>query len=205
MRIIAGMRRGMNLLPPKGHQTRPITDRAKEALFSVLHKYDLVDNGVIADLFCGTGSMGLECLSRGARWVTFVDRDPNVMDRLGRNIAKARFADASKVVRADAFKVGAPWPDPAAAQERYDVVFVDPPYRMTYDTAADSPLGRLLRALADSVVPEGLVVVRTHHRSTLVEVYDELRVIDRRQWGTTAVSLLQRQPIPPSDPSGSSS
>ncbi len=204
MRIIAGMRRGMNLLPPKGHETRPITDRAKEALFSVLQKYDRIDNGVIADLFCGTGSMGLECLSRGARWVTFVDRDPNVMDRLGRNIAKARFVEASKVIRADAFKVGAPWPDPAAAQERYDVVFVDPPYRMTYDTAADSALGRLLWALTDAVVPEGLVVVRTHHRSTLVEAYGELRVVDHRQWGTTAVSLLQRQ-SPPPEPSASPS
>ena len=65
----------MKLLPPKGSDTRPITDRVKESLFSVLYKYDVIDGGVVCDLFCGTGSLGLEVLSRGARWGTFVEKD----------------------------------------------------------------------------------------------------------------------------------
>ena len=194
MRIIAGTRRGLNLLPPKGHRTRPITDRVKEALFSVLYKYDLIDGGVVADLFCGTGSMGIECLSRGARWVTFVDKDPNVMERLGRNIAKARFVDVTQVICANAFKVGAPWPDAQAGQDQYDLVFVDPPYRMAYDTSEESALGRLLANLTESMAAEGLVVVRTHRRSTLLDAYGGLRTVDRRQWGTMAVTFLQRMP-----------
>jgi len=191
MRIIAGTRRGMNLLPPKGGVTRPITDRAKEALFSVLYKYGLIEDGVVADLFCGTGSLGLECLSRGARWVTFVDNDTAALERLKRNIAKARFTEACRVMRANALSVGAPWPD-AADRDMYDLIFVDPPYRLTYETGAASPLGRLLDLLAESVRSGGLVVVRTHRRSRLSAAYGVLDVVDRRQWGTTAVTLLER-------------
>ncbi|MHC4750685.1 MAG: RsmD family RNA methyltransferase, partial [Planctomycetota bacterium] len=66
MRIIAGSKRGMKLLSPKTQDSRPIIDRVKESLFSVLYKYDLPDDTMVADLFCGVGSLGLEALSRGA-------------------------------------------------------------------------------------------------------------------------------------------
>ncbi|MBN1126337.1 MAG: RsmD family RNA methyltransferase [Sedimentisphaerales bacterium] len=181
----------MNLLPPKGHDTRPITDRAKEALFSVLYKYDVIPDGVVADLFCGTGSMGLECLSRGARWVTFVDKDHKVIEPLHRNIEKARFVAESKVIRANAFKTGAPMPSGDTLQEEYSLVFVDPPYKMAYDTDLESPLGRLLLLLNEQVISEGIVVVRTNKRTTLLDSYNHLQVVDRRQWGTMAVTLLQ--------------
>ena len=76
MRIIAGTKRGMKLLSPKGYETtRPVTDRVKESLFNVLYNYDMPDDKIVADLFCGTGSFGLEALSRGAKEVTFVEKD----------------------------------------------------------------------------------------------------------------------------------
>ena len=71
MRIIAGTKRGMKLLSPKTDISRPIIDRVKESLFSVLYKYDLPKDKMVADLFSGVGSMGLEAISRGAKWVTF--------------------------------------------------------------------------------------------------------------------------------------
>ncbi|MHC5116371.1 MAG: RsmD family RNA methyltransferase [Planctomycetota bacterium] len=70
MRIIAGTKKGMKLLPPKGNDTRPITDRVKESLFSILYTKGMLEDMVVADLFCGTGSMGLEALSRGAKFCT---------------------------------------------------------------------------------------------------------------------------------------
>jgi hypothetical protein len=72
MRIIAGTKKGMKLLPPKGRDTRPITDRVKESLFSILYTKGMLEDVVVADLFCGTGSMGLEALSRGAKFCTFM-------------------------------------------------------------------------------------------------------------------------------------
>jgi len=191
VRIIAGSKRGMKLLPPKTHDTRPITDRVKESLFSVLYKYDVVEGGVIGDLFCGTGSMGLEALSRGARWVTFAEKDPKVAATLDKNIEKAGFVAESKVIKANAFKVGAPVEVGGPAEEKYNLVFVDPPYKMSVHTDTHSQLGGLLLLLCEQLAGDGIVSVRTHKRTELLDEYDRLKVIDRRQWGTMAITLLQ--------------
>ncbi len=108
MRIIAGTKRGMNLFSPPTYESRPITDRVKESLFNVLWNYGLPEDKIAADLFCGVGSLGLEALSRRAEFVTFVEKNPKIAAVLKRNIEKAGFVRESKVVMADAFKIGAP-------------------------------------------------------------------------------------------------
>ena len=125
MRIIAGLKRGMNLFSPPGRDSRPITDRVKQSLFDVLQNYDLPASKNVADLFAGVGSLGLESLSRGAEFVMFVEQNPQVFAVLEKNIEKAGFVKESRAVRADAFRfdlqVGAEHP-------QYDLVFIDPPY-----------------------------------------------------------------------------
>jgi len=189
MRIIAGSKRGMKLLSPKGKDSRPITDRVKESLFSVLYKYDVPKDKVVADLFCGVGSLGLEALSRGAEFVTFIEQDPKVVGILSRNIEKAAFVKESKVITADAFKIGAPLD---SDRHGYDLIFVDPPYACTEDVQSGSALGRLLTCVSKQVVPDGFVVVRTRKRTELLEQYGCLRAVERRGWGTMAVTILQR-------------
>jgi len=188
MRIIAGTKRGMKLLSPKGYDTRPITDRVKESLFNVLYNYDMPQEKVVADLFCGTGSLGLEALSRGAREVTFVEKDASAVEVLNRNIAKAGFIAQSKVIRANALKIGAAQ---SSGAEKCELVFVDPPYKMTEDVGADSPLAGLLGLVCEQVADEAIVVARTHRRTSLLDAYSRLRVIDRRELGTMAITLLQ--------------
>ena len=102
MRIISGTKRGMTILPPNGSDTRPITDRVKESIFDVLYKYNLIENRIVADLFCGTGSFGLESISRGAKEAIFVDMDRRAIEILRKNIDKADFAAQSRVVCANA-------------------------------------------------------------------------------------------------------
>ena len=187
MRIIAGTKRGMKLLSPKTAVSRPITDRVKESLFNVLFKYDLPSGKFVADLFCGVGSLGLEALSRGAEFVTFVEQDPKVVAILDRNIEKAGYVKESKVIRANAFKIGAPVD---FDRQRYDLAFVDPPYASTMDVQARSPLGGLLSLLGEQVAPDGIVVVRTNRCSFLLEQYGRFQVIERRQWGTAAITIL---------------
>jgi 16S rRNA (guanine966-N2)-methyltransferase len=188
MRIIAGTKRGMRLFSPKGYETtRPITDRVKESLFSVLYKYNVIDGGIVADLFCGTGSLGLEALSRGAKWVSFIEKDRKVAEILNRNIAKADFVAQSKVICANAFKVGAPG---GGGQEKCDLVFVDPPYSMSYDVGQDSQTGGLLKLLCEQITERAVVVVRTHEKVNLESRYEQLRVIDRRNWGSMAVTIF---------------
>jgi len=182
------------LLSPKTAASRPITDRVKESLFNVLSNHGLPEGKIVADLFCGVGSLGLEALSRGAEFVTFVEQDRNVIATLNRNIEKAGFVGESKVIRANAFKIGAP-PAAAAAEisnlQRYDLVFVDPPYIYTRDVQAGSPLSRLLDVLGGQVAPDGFAVVRTERNIFLLERYGRFRIIDRRQWGSMAISILQ--------------
>ncbi len=188
MRIIAGTRRGMKLFSPEGRVTRPITDRVKESLFNVLQNYDLLAGARVADLFCGVGSLGLEALSRGATSVTFVEKDAEVLAILEKNIAKTGFGAQSRVVRASAFRVGAPvGPD----GQRHDLVFVDPPYAATQEVGEHSSLADLLRVLQDQVVPRGVVVVRTHRSISALEDYGPFHAVDRRPWGTMSIVLLQ--------------
>src|SRR4030042_3125840 len=108
MRIIAGTKRGMKLVSPTTDATRPITDRVKQSLFDVLQNYGLLAGARVADLFCGVGSLGLEALSRGAAFVTFVEKNGEIVEILEKNIARAGFMEQSRGVRASAFRVGAP-------------------------------------------------------------------------------------------------
>lgn len=187
MRIIAGTKRGMKLLSPETKETRPITDRVKQSLFDVLSNYDLLSGARVADLFCGVGSLGLEAMSRGAAFVTFVEMNGEVIEVLEKNIAKAGFGERSKVVHASAFRVGAP----IGAGKRYDLVFVDPPYATTQEVAGGPSLADLLGILGGQVVPGGVAVVRTHRSVVLLEDYGLFHAVDRRRWGTMAVVLLQ--------------
>ncbi len=102
MRIIAGEHRGRNLLAPEGDVTRPITDRVKQSLFDILSPR--IEGARVYDCFAGTGSMGLECLSRGAAHATFFEGDRSALVRLAKNIESIRATGQSTMVKGDLFK-----------------------------------------------------------------------------------------------------
>ena len=187
MRIISGTKRGMIILPPKGDATRPITDRVKESIFDVLYKYNLIEGRLVADLFCGTGSFGLEALSRGAKEAVFVDMNKRAIEILRKNIAKANFVAQGRVVCANAFKVGAP---KSSSGEKRSLVFVDPPYEMSRDTGLNSRLWGLLVLLAGQITDDGLVVVRTEKKINILDNYGDLSIIDKRIWSSMSVAFL---------------
>jgi 16S rRNA (guanine966-N2)-methyltransferase len=121
MRIIAGTHRGRRLSVPRGDATRPTSDRVRESIFGILG--DLEDARIL-DLFAGSGAMGLEALSRGARDATFVERRRATIAVLRRNLTDLDLADRATVVPAPVARASK-WLDPP-----YDVVFADPPYDM---------------------------------------------------------------------------
>ena len=190
MRIIAGSKKGMNLIGPDSKVSRPITDRVKESLFSVLYKYDLPEDAIVADLFSGVGSMGLESLSRAAKFVTFVDKDYNIVKILKKNIERAGFTEQSKVIKANAFNIEI---DIAPEEQKCTLVFVDPPYIKSKDTQEDSQLGKLLNSLSHKISDNGIVVVRTSSDVTISDTYECLEVLERRQWGTMNVNILGKK------------
>ncbi len=189
MRIIGGSRRGLKLLSPRGEASRPIIDRVKESVFDILYNYDLPAGAVVADLFSGVGSLGIEALSRGAEFVTFVERDPEIGRVLKRNIEKAGFVGRTKVIRADAFRVGAPVDSKIG---KYRLVFVDPPYDATRDVGAKSQLAKLMGILAGQVADDGVVVVRTKKGVDLLSGYGVFEVFERRTWGSMNITLLRK-------------
>lgn len=179
----------MKLLSPVTRASRPITDRVKESLFSVLYKYDLPADAVAADLFCGVGSLGLEALSRGARFVTFIEKDPKTVAILERNIEKAGFVGNSKVIRTNAFRIA---PAFGTGEDDYNLIFIDPPYSDSMNAGADSRLADLLDLWTDQTVDDGIVVVRTSKEVALMDQYGSFQVEERRQWGTMAVTILTK-------------
>ena len=190
MRIIAGSKRGMKLLSPEGRDTRPITDRVKESVFNILFSKGYPADCIVADLFCGTGSMGLEALSRGAVWATFIDSDYRVIEILKRNISKAGFVDQSKAVCANILKVGSP---PTPDHGFYDLVFVDPPYAMSQDCGPSSRMGKLMCLICQQVKEKGLIILRTSLQAEVLERYDQLKKIDERTWGSMTVRFYRKE------------
>jgi 16S rRNA (guanine966-N2)-methyltransferase len=193
MRIIAGEFRGRRLLPPQGQQTRPITDRVKQSLFDILAP--LLDDVRVYDCFAGTGSMGLECLSRGASHATFFESDRSAIARLKQNIAALGVQDRAQLVAGDLFR----WFGSIVPRERADLVFLDPPYRFLIERPED--LRQLARHMAvHHLAPEGLVVFR-HGTSDLLDL-PPLRSIDRRDYGSMRVELLSASAVPPPPEAG---
>jgi 16S rRNA (guanine(966)-N(2))-methyltransferase RsmD len=179
----------MKLLPPKGTDTRPITDRVKESLFSILYTKGMLEDVVVADLFCGTGSMGLEALSRGAKFCTFIDGSRQVTRILDKNIEKARFLAQSRTVCANIFKVGAA---PSPEYGLYDLIFCDPPYKMSQNCTEGTKIAKLMKLLDLQINEGGLVTLRTHLRSYIEGHYANLEQIDLREWGNMKIAFFQK-------------
>jgi 16S rRNA (guanine966-N2)-methyltransferase len=152
MRIVAGSRKGARIFAPKGRETRPTGDRAREAAFTLIGP---VEGARVLDLYAGSGAMGLEALSRGAAHATFVERDRAAAETILRNLDKLRL-DRASVLRDDAPRVLAA---EARAGKRYDLVLIDPPYRMLAGV-----LPTLSAYLPSVVEPDGLVVVESDAR-----------------------------------------
>lgn len=121
MRIVAGSARARRVLAPPGDDTRPTTDRVREAVFNSLTSMGVVDRATVVDLFAGSGAMGLEALSRGAEHVTFVERDRRTAAVIRRNVDHLGFADRSTIVTGD---VAAH----IRKMEAVDLAICDPPY-----------------------------------------------------------------------------
>lgn len=176
MRIIAGSAKGRRLDTP-GEGTRPLTGRVREALFSILG--DAVEGAAVLDLYAGSGSFGLEALSRGAAEALFVERARQAVVVLERNIAAVGLGGRVETSDVPAFL--------AASTEQFDLVFVDPPYAED-DGVVDAVLGLTTERLGD----DGIVVV--HRRAGGIRPEsDNLRLTDRRRYGDTQLWLYAKE------------
>jgi 16S rRNA (guanine966-N2)-methyltransferase len=170
MRIIAGTRKGHNIQAPPGRDTRPTSDRVRENIFNILGP---IDDAVVLDLYAGSGAMGLEALSRGAAQAAFVERDPDALRAIEKNLDKLRLRGT--VLRQDAVAVL------AGETRKYDLVFVDPPYDMYPDLEP-----QLARYLPPVLGDNAVVVVETDAR---IEPSLPLEQRTSRKYGSARVTV----------------
>ena len=180
VRIIAGNSKGRKLVSPKGSQTRPTSDRVREAIFSILG--DLVGDARVLDLYAGTGAMGLEALSRGARQAVFVEMDPAALRCLDKNIETCRCKDRSEVVDRPVIS----YLGKLNTGGEFDLIFTDPPYM--------GDLGTLtLLAISKHAKPlKRCLIILEHAPDKPPEpVPHEMTMVDTRKYGNVGVTFLQ--------------
>src|SRR3982751_3545568 len=176
MRVVGGRLRGRNLASPSSHEIRPTADRLRESVFNILiHAYDdPIEGARVLDLFAGTGALGIEAISRGAKFTLFVDNGTEARALLRNNVEALRLGGVTKVFRRDAADLG-----PAHPLEPFSLVFLDPPYRKGLAEKA-------LASLRDGgwLLPGAMLVVEEAKAAGVIapEGYQEL---ERRAYDDT--------------------
>ncbi len=150
-RIIAGKAKGTRLLAPPGDSCRPSSDRLKEALFSIIG--DRILGARVLDLFAGTGQIGLEALSRGAREAVMVEKDRRTLEVLRTNLARTRLEEGARILAGD---YRARLRSLVKAGESFDLIYLDPPWQLVADLA-----GELSRSLIPLLAPDALLILES--------------------------------------------
>jgi 16S rRNA (guanine966-N2)-methyltransferase len=182
MRIIAGSLKGRTIHAPRGLTVRPTSDKVREALFDILQ--NRIAGASLLDLFAGVGAVGIEALSRGAAWVTFVEKSRMHCKFLERNLNEHRLSDRSSIYNMDAMTFLA---HPPCGPARYDLIFLDPPYRSELLRKALPMI-----ASSDIITTEPLIIVEHHHKQMIEEKAGDLKLLRQRRYGETVLSFLTK-------------
>lgn len=178
MRVITGSARGRNLAAPAGLETRPTSDMTKGAVFSVLQM--MIENSDFLDLFAGSGQMGVEALSRGARSATFVDNSGKAIAVVKQNLSACGFGDRSKVYQIDSLGFI------QNCSQKYDVIFLDPPYQKELIAA-------VLPHCAKCLKEEGIILCETEKNEILPETPDGLELVKEYRYGKAKITSFRRK------------
>ncbi|HSW10791.1 MAG TPA: 16S rRNA (guanine(966)-N(2))-methyltransferase RsmD [Bacillota bacterium] len=188
MRVIAGQARGTRLRTLRGRRTRPTSDRVRESLFNILGTH--VQDAEMLDLFAGSGSVGVEALSRGARHVVFVEKDPGAAQIIRQNLLHTRQAPRAEVRVQHALVAARQL---ARQGQRFSLIFLDPPYDRDWPALT-------LRVLAETGILSagGIIVVEHGRRETVPAQVEDIELTRQNTYGDSALSFYQLgRPIEP--------
>ena len=194
MRIVAGKFRAKRIEAPKGLATRPTSDRVRQALFNVLEhgapQFDFT-NARVLDLFAGSGALGLEAMSRGARFCLFVEESADARAAIRRNVEALSLTGASKIWRRDATRLGE-----AGSMQPFDLIFLDPPY------GKGLGLDALQSAASGGWIRDGAIAVLEERADAEVEPPASFEELDARVYGVTKIVVMRAFPALGSAPRG---
>lgn len=179
MRVITGTARGTNLKAPPGLATRPTADKVKQALFNII-QYDI--SGDVLDLFAGSGQLGIEALSRGARHCVFVDQSPEAIRVIRDNLEKTKLSDRAQIVRSDALSYL------SRCKKSFRLIFLDPPY-------AEKSLENAIKRISeiDILGESGIIITERPVGKDLVGDFGDLLPSKDYRYGTTIITLFRRK------------
>ena len=180
MRVIAGAAKGCRLNAPKGMHTRPTADRVKEGLFSAI-QFEIEGTRVL-DLFAGSGQLAIEALSRGAKEAVLVDEDAEAVRVIRENLAKTGFSGKARVLRADYRQFL------QNSGERFDLIFLDPPYAETYLENALNLISEI-----DILNENGIIICEKAKDGTLSASFPGLKQDRTYRYGKTEVLLYRKE------------
>ena len=185
MRIIAGTFRGKKILEPKDALTRPLKDLTKESIFNILShsnkfKIDL-ENSNILDLFSGVGSFGIECLSRGAKYVVFAEKYNGVLPVLKKNLQSLKLIENYEILEKDIYNNGFL----KSLDKKFDIVFMDPPYKDTY-------INHLLNNIYNhKILNENGILIIHRHKDEKDLMPNKLKIIEEKKYGISKIIFFK--------------
>lgn len=177
MRVITGSARGRRLVSPEGFDVRPTTDKVKEALFNII-QFDL-DGALFCDLFAGSGQIGLEAISRGAKKAVFVESSRKSLEVVKTNIELCKFSDCCATVLSDAFMYL------SSMTEDFDFIFMDPPYNK-------GMCDKALEILAEKVSFNTTIICETQINESLPEQIGDLQLDKVYEYSSIKLSVFRR-------------
>lgn len=181
MRIIAGKAKGRKILSPPTYETRPTLDRVKEAIFSMIQGY--IPESIVIDVFAGTGSLGLEAASRGAKECYLVDKSPVTFPVLKQNIENLDFADFCTPLNTDAYSALRTL---SARGKVFDLIFIDPPYLKNLIPEA-------IKIIEEKSLlhHDGIIVTKIDSIEEIFEGTEKIRLIRSKKYGNTIVCFYK--------------
>lgn len=185
MRVISGKAKGKKLLAPEGLHTRPVTDQIKQAIFNSW-QFKVMDSQFL-DLFSGSGSMGVEAISRGAAKTIMVDNDKEAVSIIKKNLESCHFDKKSYIVyQEDVFKV---IQDLQNKKEQFDIIYLDPPYTV------DEIFVPVMEALGKTTLlkEDGILAIRTKKEKKLPDEFDHLIKIRQKKYGISMVHYYENK------------
>ncbi len=183
MRVISGTAKGKKLNSLEGLETRPTLDRVKEAVFNII-QFDIKDS-VVLDLFSGSGALGIEALSRGAKEAILCDASSKAIKIINKNLEETRLKDKAKVINTDYLVTLSKIKD-----KKFDIIFLDPPYKSDYVEKSIEYISKY-NLLAEN----GIIIVETNDKNKIDEIKAKkgLEVYDTRKYGIAIIIFIRKE------------
>ncbi|WP_440672490.1 16S rRNA (guanine(966)-N(2))-methyltransferase RsmD [Candidatus Pelagibacter sp. HIMB1715] len=181
MRIVGGLFKGKKIIEPKDKETRPLKDLTKESIFNIINhsnKFSInLEKSYVLDLFSGTGSFGLECLSRKARHVSFVENYKGILPILKKNLSNLKTVKNYLIIEKNILIDS----DFLEKNEKFDIIFLDPPYK-------EKDINKILNNLSKykTLKPDGIIIIHRHKKEK-DNFLDKFKIIEKKKYGISKI------------------